>query len=62
MAECACIAVEDPAALYVTKDYAVTHNTLTSRWHAQACRARWSIPGFMHTWFCVTQLRQVALL
>jgi hypothetical protein len=22
----------------------------------------WSIPGFMHTWFCVTQLRQVALL
>ncbi len=25
-------------------------------------RAAWSIPGFMHTWFCVTQLRQVALL
>jgi len=24
--------------------------------------ANWSIPGFMHTWFCVTQLRQVALL
>jgi hypothetical protein len=24
--------------------------------------AAWSIPGFMHTWFCVTQLRQVALL
>ena len=24
--------------------------------------AGWSIPGFMHTWFCVTQLRQVALL
>jgi hypothetical protein len=24
--------------------------------------AEWSIPGFMHTWFCVTQLRQVALL
>ena len=23
---------------------------------------KWSIPGFMHTWFCVTQLRQVALL
>jgi hypothetical protein len=22
----------------------------------------WSIPGFVHTWFCVTQLRQVALL
>ena len=22
----------------------------------------WSIPGFMHTWFCVTQLRHVALL
>jgi hypothetical protein len=25
-------------------------------------RLLWSIPGFMHTWFCVTQLRQVALL
>ena len=25
-------------------------------------KQRWSIPGFMHTWFCVTQLRQVALL
>jgi hypothetical protein len=24
--------------------------------------ALWSIPGFMHTWFCVTQLCQVALL
>ena len=24
--------------------------------------APWSIPGFMHTWCCVTQLRQVALL
>jgi len=22
----------------------------------------WSIPDFVHTWFCVTQLRQVALL
>ena len=22
----------------------------------------WSIPSSMHTWFCVTQLRQVALL
>ena len=22
----------------------------------------WSIPGSMHTWFCVRQLRQVALL
>ncbi|HXZ69347.1 MAG TPA: hypothetical protein VEH31_00575 [Streptosporangiaceae bacterium] len=22
----------------------------------------WSIPGSMHTWFCVTQLCQVALL
>jgi transposase len=30
----------------------------------QACHilAEWSIPGFVHTWFCVTQLRQVALL
>jgi hypothetical protein len=25
------------------------------------CQGR-SIPVFMHTWFCVTQLRQVALL
>ncbi len=25
-------------------------------------KGQWSIPGFMHTWFCVTQLRQVALL
>ena len=24
--------------------------------------AVWSIPGFMHAWFCVKQLRQVALL
>ena len=23
-------------------------------------RPSWSIPGFMRTWFCVTQLRQVA--
>ena len=23
---------------------------------------QWSIPSSMHTWFCVTQLRQVALL
>jgi hypothetical protein len=29
---------------------------------AAAASAGWSIPGFMHTWFCVTQLRQVALL
>ena len=25
-------------------------------------REVWSIPGFMHTWFCVKQRRQVALL
>ena len=25
-------------------------------------RSMWSIPGFIHTWFCVTQLCQVALL
>ena len=25
-------------------------------------RTFWSIPGFVHTWFCVSQLRQVALL
>jgi hypothetical protein len=29
---------------------------------AQSPSRLWSIPGFMHTWFCVTQLRQVALL
>jgi hypothetical protein len=28
----------------------------------RAPRPGWSIPGFVHTWFCVTQLRQVALL
>jgi hypothetical protein len=30
--------------------------------HGHRPRESWSIPGFMHTWFCVTQLRQVALL
>ena len=29
------------------------------RCHADPPRLHWSIPGFMHTWFCVTQLRQV---
>jgi hypothetical protein len=29
---------------------------------ANAQLKTWSIPGFMHTWFCVTQLCQVALL
>ena len=32
------------------------------QFRAVATRYDWSIPGFMHTWFCVTQLRQVALL
>ena len=35
---------------------------VTAQRRNPAQRAGWSIPGFMHTWFCVTQLRQVALL
>jgi len=38
---------------------------LTPPQHPQQCCTQqtiWSIPGFMHTWFCVKQRRQVALL
>ena len=39
-----------------------TPNNLPLKKTHPSAGATWSIPGFMHTWFRVTQLRQVALL
>ena len=52
------IALTAMAALELSKD------PFHEPFHARGpCRpSPWSIPGFVHTWFCVTQLRQVALL